>query len=431
MKTVKLKISNNPDVLDDMRIFSSMGRIAFNRFQDGYSEKQITEYLNTRFVANCWVIRSAIKEAHALFDVQGQRHIVFGGKWNLKQYLKGLITKEQFKHKRLMPLCSIGEYQFKGNRLIDFDLPSNRIAYKPSRGVCKEIRFCPVKKKLANELAKVQELASQKKMPVTVKFTDKHLYLTYDESLIYHEVYKDLKHNRVLGIDMNPNYIGVSVIEFDTNDEFRVLHKEVYDLTVLTKPSGESTQHKKFKYYTNKLKHETLAIAHKINRLVDYWKCSKLSIEDLTIKPSDKQKGTAFNRLCNNKWERQLFVNKLKMLAGIHRYELVEVNPAYSSIVGNFAYGGPNTPDMVASSIEIARRAYKKFEKGWFYPKFNVERTDEQWKQTLSGVKTWKDLFRKVKEAKFKYRFLLVDYVHNAVLSKTYNKQKWIYHVFA
>ena len=178
MKTVKLQISNKPDVLEDMRIFSSMGRIAFNRFQDGYSEKQITEYLNTRFVANCWLIRSAIKEAHALFDAQGQRHIVFGGKCNLKQYLKGLITKEQFKQNRLMPLCSIGEYQFKGNRLFAFDLSNNRVVYKPVRGVCKEIRFYPVKKKLANELAKVQELASQKKMPLTVQFTDKHLYLT-------------------------------------------------------------------------------------------------------------------------------------------------------------------------------------------------------------------------------------------------------------
>ena len=431
MKTVKLQISNTPDVLEDMRIFSSMGRIAFNRFQDGYSEKQITEYLNTRFVANCWVIRSAIKEAHALFDVQGQRHIVFGGKWNLKQYLKGLISKEQFKQNRLMPLCSVGESNYYGNRLFAFELSNNRVVYKPVRGVCKEIRFCPVKNKLANELAKVQELASQKKMPVTVKFTDKHLYLTYDESVIYNEAYKGLKYNRVLGIDMNPNYIGVSVIEFDKQDGFRVLHKEVFDLTALTKHSGTSSADAKSKYLTNKLRHETLAIAHKINRLVDYWKCSKLAVEDLSIKPVNQNKGKAFNRLCNNKWERQLFVNKLKMLAGIHKYELVEVNPAYSSIVGNFAYGSSTTPDMVASSIEIARRAYKKFEKGWFYPKFSVETQDERWKQTLGGVKTWKDLFLKVKEAKLKYRFLLSDYVGNAVLSKTYNKQKWIYHVFA
>ena len=405
--------------------------MAYNRLQEGCSENDTRKKLQSIFGVNCWLASSSVKEAHGLLNGNNGKKVLFGGKWNLKQYLKGLITKEQFKQKRQRPLCSIGESIYKGNRLFAFDLSNNLVVYKPTRGVRKEIRFCPVKKKLANELAKVQEFASQKKMPITVKFTDKHLFLTYDESLIYNEAYKGLKHNRVLGVDMNPNYIGVSVIEFDKNDEFRVLHKEVYDLTALTKSSGKTSNDKKSKYYTNKLKHETLAIAHRINKLVDYWKCSKLAIEDLSIKPSDKQKGKNLNRLCNNRWERQLFVNKLKMLAGIHRYELVEVNPAYSSIVGNFAYGSPTTPDMVASAIEIARRAYKKFEKGWFYPKFNVETQDERWKQTLGGVKTWKDLFRKIKEAGLKYRFLLVDYVHNAVLSKTYNKQKWIYHVFA
>ena len=405
--------------------------MAYNRLQEGCSENETRKRVQVIFGSSSWLASSAAKEAHGLVNISSGKKVLFGGKRNLTQYLKGLITKEQFKRNRLMPLCSVGESNYYGNRLFAFDLSNNRVVYKPVRGVCKEIRFCPVKKKLANELAKVQELASQKKMPVTVKFTDKHLFLTYDESLIYNEAYKGLKHNRVLGIDMNPNYIGVSVIEFDKDDEFKVLHKEVYDLTLLTKSSCRASSDSKSKYFTNKLRHETLAIAHKINRLVDYWKCSKLAIEDLSIKPKDQKKGKTFNRLCNNKWERQLFVNKLKMLAGIHRYELVEVNPAYSSIVGNFAYGNENTPDMVAASIEIARRAYKKFEKGWFYPKFNVERLDEQWKQTLSGVKTWKNLFLKVKEAKIKYRFLLVDYVHNAVLSNFYKQRKWQRYVFA
>lgn len=428
---MKLAIVNNPDLSDAIRVYSSMFRMAYNRLQEGCSENTTWHKIKEIFGVNCWLASSAAKEAHGLVNANGSKKVLFGGEWNLKQYLKGLITKGQFKQKRLRPLCSIGESNYHGNRLFSFDFANNTVKYKPNRDIRKEIKFCPVKKKLAQELDKVQELAEQKKMPVTVKFTDKHLYLTYDESIIYNEAYKGLKHNRVLGIDMNPNYVGVSVIEFDKHNEFKVLHKEVFDLTMLTKPSGESTQHTKSKYYTNKLKHETLAIAHKINKLVDYWKCSKLAIEDLSIKPANQNKGKTFNRLCNNKWERQLFVNKLKMLAGIHRYELVEVNPAYSSIVGNFAYGNENTPDMVASAIEIARRAYKKFEKGWFYPRFNVERLDEQWKQTLSGVKTWNNLFQKVKEAKLKYRFLLSDYIGNAVLSNFYKQRMWASHVFA
>lgn len=431
MKTVKLQIVTGGAELKDMQMFNSILHLAYNRYLDGLTEKQITTYVNERYSLNSWFIRSAIKAAHSLAIRHKEKIIVFGGKRNLKQYLKGLITKEQYRYNKLSPISIVGEANYRGNRLFDFDFAYNRVVYKPFKDVHKEIQFCPVKKKLALELTKVQELAEQKKMPVTVGFTDKHLYLTYDESLIYNEAYKDLKHNRVLGLDMNPNYIGVSVIEFDKHDEFKVLHKEVFDLTRLTKPCGESSHHEKSKYLTNKLKHETIAIAHKINKLVDYWKCSKLAIEDLSIKTKDQNKGKTFNRLCNNKWERQLFVNKLKMLAGIYRYELVEVNPVYSSIVGNFAYGSPNTPDMVAASIEIARRAYKKFEKGWFYPKFNVERLDERWKQTLSGVKTWKNAFPKIKEAGLKYRFLLSDYVGNAVLSDFYKQRMWASHIFA
>ena len=425
MKTLKLDIINDFNAIKYMREYSNAIRIAFNRFQDKFSEKDVYNHLRNTLHINCWMAASAVKGSRGIYELHGNKKIVFGGKYNLVKYLKGIISKEQYKYRRLLPLCSIGQSNKCGNRLFEFDFPSNRVIYKHSRNEHIEIKFKPPKKKLADELAKVQELANQKKMPVTVKFTDKHLFLIYDETLIYNEAYKGLKANRVLGIDMNPNYIGVSVIEFDKNDEFNVIHKEVFDLTALTKPSGMASSDAKSKYHTNKLKHETIAIAHRINKLVDYWKCCKLAIEDLSIKPNEHNKGKVFNRLCNNRWERQLFINKLKMLASIHSYELVEVNPAYSSIVGNFAYGNENTPDMVAASIEIARRAYKKFEKGWFYPKFNISHLNEQWKQTLSGVKSWKNLCLKVKESKLKYRFLLSDYIGNAVFSNCHCHLKW------
>ena len=99
---------------------------------------------------------------------------------------------------------------------------------------------------------------------------------------------------------------------------------------------------------------------------------------------------------------------------------MVEVNPVYSSFIGNLLYGNENTPDMIASSIEIARRGYKKFNKGWFYPIFNVDNLNEQWKQTLSGIEDWKSAFQEIKKSKLKYRFQLQDHILNAVFSKIY-----------
>lgn len=431
MKTVKLTVCNDVDVLADMKVFSSIVRVAFNRFQDGMAEKEVRAYCNARFNHNSWFIQSAVKEGAALYKLNGDKHILFGGKNNLHQYLRGLIDKATFKHRRMLPIGIQGEKRCKGNRLFSFDLANQRLTYKPSKERHVEIRFLPMKKKIAAELSKVQEFAEQNQITVSIKISDKYVWLTYDESLIYDAGFKKLDRKRVLGIDMNPNYIGVSVIEFDKNDSFKVLHKQVFDLSKLTVSSGKASTDSRSKYITNKLKYETIAIAHEISKLVNVWKCKTVAIEDLSIKPSDQKKGKKLNRLCNNKWERRLFVNKLKMLANLHKYELVEVNPTYSSIVGNFAYGSESAPDMVAASIEIARRAYKKFDKGWFYPRFNIQLRDERWKQTLGSVEDWKGLFSKIKETGLKYRFLLRDYVQNAVFSKNYIQKCYSIYTFA
>ena len=430
MKTVKLTICNEVDVLDDMRVFSSIVRVAFNRYQDGKAEKEVRAYCNSMFDHNSWFIQSAVKEAAALYKLNSETRILFGGKINLRRYLKGLIDKTTFKYRRMFPIGIQGQKLHKGNRLFALDLDNQRLTYKPSKHRHVVIRFLPMKKKIAEELSKVQELAEQNKITVSIKLSDKYVWLTYDEGLIYDARYKALQSKRVLGIDMNPNYIGLSVIEFDKNDDFKVLHKQVFDLSGLTISSGKASTDSSSKYITNKLRHETIAIAHEISKLVDVWKCKMLAIEDLTIKPTDQKKGKKLNKLCNNKWERRLFANKLKMLAKLYKYELVEVNPAYSSVVGNFAYGNESTPDMVAASIEIARRAYRKFDKGWFYPRFNIQFRDEQWKQTLGSVDDWKALFTKIKETGLKYRFLLRDYIQNAVFSKFYIQKCYSIYTF-
>ena len=108
-----------------------------------------------------------------------------------------------------------------------------------------------------------------------------------------------------------------------------------------------------------------------------------------------------------------------------------EIAGYYSSVIGNFEYGNENTPDSIAASIEIARRAHKKFQKGWLIPAFNIHCLDEQWKQTLGKVGSWKALSNKIKKLGLKYRFLLLDYLQNAVFSKSYTKANWACYAFS
>lgn len=429
MTTIKLKLENEIDILKEQRTFSDIVHLSFNRYQDGFKEKDIRTYLKDKFQKwNSWFVQNGIKIGSQLFQKHKDKKIIFGGKFNLKQYMKKLISKDEFKSKRLLPITIQGEWQYYGNRLFDFNFEENEIIFKLSRTDHRILKYRVPHKKIRNNLTRLQELIDNKKITITVSLTKENIYLIFDESKIADCNFKDLKKNRILGIDMNPSCIGMSVLEFDENDQFKVLDKQVFDLSKLIQKSGKSSQDKKSKYKTNKLHHETIQIAHDICKLVDYWKCDKVVIEDLSIKTSNKGQGKHFNRLCNNVWNRNLLVNKLKSLALLCNFSLVEVNPCYSSFIGNIVFGDENTPDMIAASIEIARRGYKKFQKSWFYPSIRDEKIDERWKQTLSRFDDWKSAFQEVKKSKVKYRFLLRDYVQNAVFSITHKqKQTSIY----
>ena len=426
MKTIKLKIKNEVNLTKELKEFNSIVRFSFNRFQEGSKEKEIRSKVNELFKNNCWFNQCAIKVGQQLFKKHKDKHIIFGSKKLLINYLKKLITKEEYQSKKLLPLNIQGEACKKGNRLFNFDLVNSKLTLKLSKKNHQLIEFYKPSKNQFRELSKIQELVENKQFTLTVSINNEYIWLTFDESLLeIQEKFKDLKNNRVLGIDLNPNYIGLSVLEFNKKYEFKVIHKQVFDLSALNITSKKSSSNRTSKYLTNKRKFELIQVCYEINKLMNYWKCSKLCIEDLNIKSSNKGYGRTFNRLCNNIWNRNLVINKLKMLSVIYGYELVEVNPVYSSFIGNILYGSENTPDMIASSIEIGRRGYKKYSKGWFYPIFNVDNLNEQWKQTLGGIEDWKSVFNQIKKSKLKYRFQLIELIQNAAFSKIY-KQKHI-----
>ena len=421
MKTITLKIVKCDNLLDLQKKYSSIVHFAYNRFKNGLKEKEVRSKCNEIFKSynlGSWFIQCAIKEAAQIYSRHKNKKIIFGGKSNFIRYIKGFLTKEEYKNNKLHPIIIQGEKLCSGNRSFNFNFDENFITYKFSKSEHYKVEFSKPKNNWLRQLQLIKELADQNLTSITVKldFVKSTVSFVFNELLVANCKYKSLKDNRVLGIDLNPNYIGLSVLEFcdKESEKFKVLHKEIFSLTELTNKNISK----------NKRHFELIEVCYRISRYIDYWKCSKLAIEDLHIKSSDKGIGRNFNRLCNNVWNRNLVVNKLKMLGNTHGFSVIEVNPAYSSFIGNMLYGNEYTPDMIASSIEIARRAYNKYLKGHFYPVFSIETIDERWKQTLSGIKDWKSAFRKVKESGLKYRFLLQDYIKNAVFSKNHIRSK-------
>lgn len=443
MKTIKCKITNEVDISEYLRKYNSVLHLSYNHIKNGISQSNIKKDINQKFESlNSFIIQNAIVQAYGIFNSYQSRkldyekknpgkklkEVYFGGRKNLKDYLSGRKTKEEFKYDRLIPLCIAGETRQKGNRLFNLDFEDNKVEFKPKKGIKIPVEF-KMSNKQKEELLKVQELCLRKEFSIAIVLNNDYITFCYDEEKLNgnNYFYQNLKSNRVLGIDQNPNYIGLSVIEFIDDINFKVICKQVFDLSRLTKKSGKSSDDKTSKYLVNKRKFETLNLAYEIDNLVNYWKCKKVVIKDLKFKSN--LPGRSLNRLCKNSWNRCLFENKLKMLSKFHGYEVVEINPCYTSQLGNIIYGDENTPDMVAASIEIARRGFKKYQKSWFYPSFNksLNRINEQWKQTLSDnfIKDWKCLFQLIKESKLKYRISLDDCKESKVISLN-NKKSYI-----
>lgn len=420
MKTIKLNVKI-PDewkslVEQDQRIYSSCVRYSFNRLKE--KDASMTElYRDTfsKFKIGSHFITSANREAKGIiarFKEVPKYH--FGGSAQSKLY-KGVITKDEYKKARNLGLFSEGENGHKGNRYFKIDVQNKSIVYKHSR---KEHIPLAINQYLSPKRRKILEsifiCMENRICPITFKLKDRCLYITYDETIV--EKYKQftgLKENRILGIDLNPNYFGISVIEFFNETDFKVIHKEVIDISSLNEQS------------TGKANFEIKQIDNKIIQLCDYFKCSTLSVEELNFKKSNKFWSKSLNRLCKNKFRYSTIKTHLQTLCNTYGIKFVEVNAAYSSFIGNLNYGNDSTPDMVAASIEIARRAYKKYLKGWFYPALNKERIKEVlmnlWKKDLElNFNSWKELFNQIKKSKIMYRFQLDG--SKAVFRKFYRK---------
>ena len=320
MKTIKLKIKNEVNLTIELKEFNSIVRYSFNRFQEGLKEKEIRAKVNELFKNNCWFNQCAIKVGQQLYKKHKDKKIIFGGKSLMIKYLKKLITKEEYSKAKLFPINIQGESCKKGNRLFNFDLTNSKLTLKLSKKNHIELEFYKPNKNQFRELSKIQELVENNQLTLSVSFNNEYVWLTFDESILnIQEKFQNLKFNRVLGIDLNPNYIGLSILEFNKNDKFKVIHKQVFDLTQLNITSKKSSEDKSSKYLTNKRRFELIQVCYEINKLMNYWKCLKLVFEDLNIKSSNKGSGRTFNRLCNNVWNRNLVVNKLKMLSVIYR----------------------------------------------------------------------------------------------------------------
>ena len=171
--------------------------------------------------------------------------------------------------------------------------------------------------------------------------------------------------NRVLSLDLNPNYIGWSITDWKSSSDFNVIKSGVYIFKNLTdeiqdlKGKGFSSESSVRKHLNNKLEYETYQVVKNLIKKAIYYKVQLIGIEDLSIKGKKLGKGSYLNGLVNNKWLRTKFSTCLEKYCNIYGFKFQKVKPEYSSFIGNFLFRSLNLPDIVLSSIEIGRRCYE------------------------------------------------------------------------
>ena len=303
--------------------------------------------------------------------------VVFGGKYFLQT--KTDRCKEIYRSNRILPLCFYGETMRKGNRFFDFEgLSDGHVLFKYEGSKTKIDLELRIKKSDVLFLKQIEALALAKHCAVTVKLTTERIYITYDEALLngnkFDEkaVYKSIKHikdkeerkvlirqahvefeqqmlakknkSKFLSLDMNPDGIGYSILQKTSespNGEFIVLKKEFINFSRLNKQT------------TNKRKYElSIAIKYMFNQL-SHHNCAYLITEELSDISSKDNGNRIANRKINNLWNRNLIDNLLTKYCNIRGVKQIEINPVYSSFIGNINY---ESFDPIASSIEIGRR---------------------------------------------------------------------------
>jgi len=352
-------------------------------------------------------------------------------KEELKNRLNALKTK--FKEDRITNIYVLGEANQRGNRFFKFDLVNKEIIYKPSRGNTCNIKIENYKDKKV-DLVKLNNMINNREISITICLSKDYINLSFDLDVyrgyrhkerevkknaleevkklkltdkkdinkVYHKYYRELENDEVkinnkldmryCAIDMNPDGIGLVIFDL-INDNMKFISKKYLDFSLNNRKSNKSSDHVDSKKLTNKRKNEILYSITKLFKELKGYQVYNFVMEELNINKDLENKES--NRKVKNIWNRTLITNKINKEIILNNMKLIEVNPAFTSFIGNIQN---NIFDPIASAIEIGRRGSKKYIKNEFYP--SISDTDLDTLKSLtdkdalsSETLSWRELY--------------------------------------
>ena len=379
-----------------MRKQSSAIRVAYNILKELEKEKtknphaqvyhrlrQLFSELPTKY------IDSAIYKAKQ-YPTDKPVVVVFGSKRLFeklcKNHLQGKARegiRKQWKEQRQGTFISIGSKSDKGNRLTRFEDLNGQLHLRITTGN-REFIYAKVLREPKSSKDKwitfmVMLLESWKTKNyfayiVELKLRDGEVYGSVSFKIPTPEV-KYTKENGVIAIDTNASPIHLAIAEVSKTGEL-VSYQTIslHDLLGLSQNSKD---------------HQEWILAHQLLDLA-IQKGKAIAVENLKkLKKGKRGDGKAELRKRLHNWNTKKFLQKLKRVAMLKGVEVIEVHPAYTSIIGMLKYAPQLSIDKdVAGAYVIGRRAlgfkedmpenYEKLLKDKAYLEFALEKYEKR-----------------------------------------------------
>jgi IS605 OrfB family transposase len=396
---LELKKEDREKLIKLMRKQSSAIRTAYNMLKELEKEKtrnshsQIYHRLRQLFPdLPTKYIDSAIYKAK---QYPTNKSVVFGGKRLFEKLCKNHLTgkareklKKQWRELRQGTLIAIGSKHktAQGNLLLRFMELDGKLHLRITTGN-REFIYAKVLREPSNNkdkwltfMAMLLESWQTKNYfayTVELKLRDGEVYGSVSFEIPTPEV-KYTKENGVIAIDTNASPIHLAIAEVSKTGE--LVSYQTISLHHLLGLSQNSKNHQEW------------ILAHQIVDLA-IEKGKAIAVENLKkLKKGKRGDGKAELRKRLHQWNAKKFLQKLKRIAMLKGVEVVEVNPAYTSVIGMLKYAPQlNIDKDIAGAYVIGRRAlgfkedtpenYKRLLKDKAYLEFALKRYEEREKE--------------------------------------------------
>ena len=349
MITLKIKYeieSKERDrIFEYIKNYNSVFNCLLNHFQDlnkVLSTKDSFSFIKTlnNIFIDTYFKNGILYDAKQVFKKFGNKKLVFGGKKLFLNRIKNLVSKEEFKVKKLRPLQIVGAANSKGNKKFQI-LSENEILFKPTRKEHFTLNLKNVGKNYQKKLKSLILEQEKHSIPITYKLALKYVYISFEETKIEKVNVRPKLKDRIFAIDLNPNYVGWTIVDWESEKSYKLIKSGLISLKPLNDYENSlsvSSDSPKKKYIVNKRKFEVIRVGYELAKLANHFRCEIFSLEDLNIKSSDKSKGRNFNRLCNNQWNRNLLIHIINKQCLLYNIYVQKIIANYSSFQGNLIY---------------------------------------------------------------------------------------------